>query len=387
MEPLLLALKWLRAQQPAMEQLLSELVNISSHTPDLDGNRQVADRYAAALRSLGGASLHIQLRAIQKCGPHVLARTPSSDATTLLIGHHDTVFPKAAFSGIREDGDLLRGPGVLDMKGGLVVIAFALGALEKAGALASVPLEVISVSDEEVGSPEGKQLVIDAAPRARRALVFESGRSGDLIITQRKGTGGLKAVATGKAAHAGNAHEEGRNAIWALSRFVDRAQSLTEYAAGITINVGTIAGGIGKNTVPEKAEALLDFRFVTLRDGDRVIAALGDAAREAAASVPGTQITLEGGVLRQPLERSAASAELAAAYGRAQAQSGLGSGESALLGGGSDANTASSLGVPAIDGLGPRGRGFHTTDEFIERATLMSKAEALTRFLIETASS
>ena len=384
MVPLEVALDWLRGQQLAMENLLFELVKISSHTPDVDGNRQVAERYAAALATLGGSALAVKLEPSRQFGPHVTARSTAHPPRTLLIGHHDTVFPRATFSGMREDGELLRGPGVLDMKGGLVVIAFALGALERAGVLANIPVSVISVSDEEIGSPEGKQLVMAAAREAARALVFESGRIGDLVITQRKGTAGMKVLATGKAAHAGNAHEEGCNAIWALARFIDRAQAMTDYAAGITVNVGAVSGGIGKNTVPEQAQALLDFRFVGNQDGEKMILALKEAARSAAASVPGTQIELEGGILRPPLERSAASAQLAAQYGQAQAQCGLGSAESGLLGGGSDANTASAAGVPAIDGLGPRGRGFHTTSEYIERKTLHEKAMALIHFLIAT---
>ncbi|HZS40721.1 MAG TPA: M20/M25/M40 family metallo-hydrolase, partial [Polyangia bacterium] len=224
-------------------------------------------------------------------------------------------------------------------------------------------------------------LVAEAARGASCALVFESGRVNDLIVTRRKGVGGMTATARGKAAHAGNVHHEGRNAIWALARFIDRAQQLTDYARGVTVNVGRIEGGIGKNTVPERAEALVDFRFVSTDDGPAVAAALERAAEEAAASVEGTTIALSGGVSRAPLVRSDASAALYAEYAACARASGLGDGESPLLGGGSDANTCAALGVPAIDGLGPRGKGFHTVDEYIERASLVPKAQALVRFL------
>jgi glutamate carboxypeptidase len=387
--PLETALDWLPAQAAHLEQLVAELVAVSSHTPDKAGNDEVASLYVGATRAITGGSGALEasvcLSPSGRFGHHALMTTRAgrgADAgAVLLLGHHDTVFPRATFEGFREDGALLRGPGVLDMKGGLAVIAFALGALEQAGVLDRVPLRVISVSDEEVGSPESRELIAEAARGASCALVFESGRMNDQIITRRKGVGGLTAIATGKAAHAGNLHHEGKNAIWAMARFIDRAQQLTDYARGVTVNVGRVEGGIGKNTVPELAEALVDFRFVARDDGPAVEEALRRAASEAAASVDGTTLALKGGVSRLPLERTDASAALYAEYAACARASGLGDGESPLLGGGSDANTCAALGVPAIDGLGPRGKGFHTVDEFIERASLVPKAQALVRFL------
>lgn len=378
------AIGWLGERGREMEAQLRRLVEVSSHTPDTKGNDQVADVYAELLGAVGGDALTVEARPSSsgRFGRHVVAHTKAAErGCVMLIGHHDTVFPKASFAGFREDGALLRGPGVLDMKGGLVVIAYAIGALAEVGLLPQVPLRVVSVSDEEVGSPEGRQLVLEAARGAQAALVFESGRQNDLVITQRKGTGGCTVVAEGKAAHAGNLHHEGRNAIWALARFIDRAQGLTDYERGVTVNVGKISGGIGKNTVPERAEALVDFRFNSREDGAAVEQALKAAAEAAAASLEGTRLTVAGGVARLPLARSDASQRLYAEYAACAKASGLGDGESALLGGGSDANTAAEAGVPAIDGLGPRGKGFHTTDEFIERATLVPKAQALVRYL------
>ncbi len=385
MLPLDAALQWLNERGPDMEELLAQLVEISSHTPDKAGNDEVAAAYAGAARALGRGALDgaVHLSPSGSYGHHVTLTTQAGRGAgvVLLLGHHDTVFPKATFAGFREDGELLRGPGVLDMKGGLVVIAFALGALAEAGLLARTPVRVVSVSDEEVGSPEGKLLVREAGNGAHAALVFESGRKDDLIITRRKGTGGLTVTAHGKGAHAGNLHHEGKNAIWTLARFIDRAQGLTDYDRGVTVNVGKISGGIGKNTVPDEAQALVDFRFIEAADGAELDASLRQAAGDAAASVPGTSVTVTGGVSRPPLQRTDASAQLAAEYGACATAAGLGCAESPLLGGGSDANTAAALGIPAIDGLGPRGRGFHTVDEFIERASLVPKAAALARFL------
>ena len=387
METLDKALAWLSQQQGAMERDLAELVEISSHSPDLDGVTRSAERYVAQLRALTGGALAggITPSKSGKYGAHVDMHNLTDDGArhdaVLLVGHHDTVFPKATFAGFREDGALLRGPGVLDMKGGLVVIAYALGALQHAGLLSRVGVQVVSVGDEEIGSPEGRDLVLGAAGRAASALVFESGRTGDQIVTRRKGIGAMTVVAHGKAAHAGNNHTDGVNAIWAMAEFIQRAQELTDYERGVTVNVGKVAGGIGKNTVPDRAEALVDVRFLTARDGEQLLGALRDAAEAAAARVFGARIDVQGGISRMPLEKTDASAALMAEYALAARQSGLGADEAPLIGGGSDANTVAAVGVPAIDGLGPRGKGFHTVDEFIERDTLIPKAAALVRFL------
>jgi glutamate carboxypeptidase len=381
------ALGWLAGEQAAMERLLQELVELSSHTPDIAGCTRVAERLALAMTALTGDALDggIEPSASGRHGAHLAFRSRAAGRPVLLIGHHDTVFPRATFAGYREDGALLRGPGVLDMKGGLVVVAFALGALARADLLARVPLRFVTISDEEVGSPEGGEVALREAAGASCALVFESGRAGDEIITRRKGLGGLTVTAHGKAAHAGNAHAQGANAIWALARFVDGAQRMTDYDRGVTVNVGRIAGGMGKNTVPDQAEAVVDLRFLTAPEGASLVERLRAVAAEAAAAVPGTRLDVTGGVTRLPLERTAASAALLSEYAACARASGLGDGESPIVGGGSDANTVSGVGVPAIDGLGPRGKGYHTTDEQIERASLVPKAAALVRFLARRA--
>ncbi len=222
-----------------------------------------------------------------------------------------------------------------------------------------------------------------AAGDAACGLVFEAGRANDAVVTRRKGTGSLVAVASGRAAHAGNLHHEGVNAIWALSRFVDRAQGLTDYARGTTVNVGRIEGGESRNTVPDTARAELDIRFVTTQDGEELLAELRRQALAATASIPGgAKLELTGGVARQPLVRTDLGAALLAEYAACARAAGLGATEAPLVGGGSDASTLSTLGIPCIDGLGPRGSGFHTRDEQIEVATLVPKAEAIARFLV-----
>ena len=376
------ALGWLQdARQVEMERDLRQLVDISSHTAHREGVTAVAHRLATLLGERC-TSLSVERTSSERFGDHVVARTPASGSRVLLVGHHDTVFPEKTFSGYVDDGALLRGPGVLDMKGGLVVMAYALAALDHAGVLAKMPIVLVSVSDEEVGSPEGRTILLPLCDGAKAALVFESGRQKDLIITQRKGTGAVNVTAKGKAAHAGNLHHEGVNAIWAISRFIDKAQRLTDYERGMTVNVGRVEGGMGKNTVPDRALAELDLRFVSSADGEHLLSSLKDACHAAATEVPGASVTMTGGLGRKPLERTAESVKLYELYRDCATMEGLGGDEAPLLGGGSDANTVAERGVPAIDGLGPRGKGFHTTDEQVERFSLLPKTRALVRALV-----
>jgi len=377
-------LEALRARRDEMTSLTRSWVEVNSFTANVAGVNRVGELLDE------GFDLRALKRKIWKSsrfGDHHLWLTDAADrpgaGTILLIGHHDTVFPPGVFEGWREADGRAVGPGTLDMKGGLAVIRAALAALDDVGALAAMPLAAVSVADEEVGSSDSAPHLTELATRtgAVAALVFESGREADQIVTRRKGTGAVKVIAQGRAAHAGNAHAEGRNAIWALARFVDHAQRLTAYEQGVTVNLGVISGATTKNTVPAGAQCDVDLRFETAAHRGALLADLEAAARRAEAEVQGTTLSIERGSLRPPLERTEASGRLCAEYLACQKAAGLGGEESPLVGGGSDANTVAAVGVPAIDGLGPRGRGFHTTSEYVELASFAPKAEALVRFL------
>lgn len=370
------------ARRQEMLALTRQWVEINSYTENVAGVNAVGEllRQAFALPALACT----QVASGDKYGEHLFWRTPAArrpDARPIvLVGHHDTVFPPGHFEGWREEGGRAIGPGVLDMKGGIAVIRTALAALDAAGVLAELPIVVAIVSDEEVGSPTSKPHLEAAARGAQCALVFESGRANDMIITRRKGTGAMTIVAHGTAAHAGNNLKDGRNALWAIAKFIDAAQQLTDFSRGVTVNVGQASGGTSKNTVPERAECTLDMRFETIADAETLVAALRAAADAAGAAV-GVRMEASGGARRLPLERTAASAALRDEYAACAQACGLGHGEAPLLGGGSDANTVAPLGVPAIDGLGPRGAGFHTLNEYAELDTFVPKAQALARFL------
>ncbi len=384
------AVKWLSEEAKAMETAVAELVSINSFTENVEGGQKV-ERMLEELFAIDGLVSKRVASSTGKFADHLVVRSTDdkpNGAPIAMVGHLDTVFPPGTFEGFKRDGDIARGPGVLDMKGGLVVVAWALKALARTGLLPQLPgVRVVVVSDEEVGSPEGQAIIRDAIQGAESALVFESGRKNDLVITRRKGTGSLFVIAHGKAAHAGNAHRDGVNALWALAKFVDGVQELTDYDKGITVNVGKITGGTSKNTVPDRAEALVDFRFETRADGEALIEQMRAVAEASANAVAGARIELQGGIARLPLERTDASVRLMEAYGACARASGLGAGEAGLIGGGSDASTSGAMGIASIDGLGPRGIGFHTKDEQIEVVTLVQKAQALARLLASLASS
>jgi glutamate carboxypeptidase len=375
-ERVAIGLSWLAGQRLAMQRLLERLVRQSSFTGDAHGVNAVGSIIDAELTRIGVKALRIPSA---RYGDHLYFETTGHGVPVFLVGHADTVFPRRTFDGFEVQGDVARGPGAFDMKGGLVVAVFALEALARAALLRHIAVRGMVVSDEEVGSPDSQPHLRSRAAGSSCALVFESGRPNDAIVTHRKGVASLQVEARGVGAHSGNEHAKGRNAIWALARFVDRAQSLTDYARGVTVNVGVFQGGTTKNTVPDLATAEVDLRYTTEEDGEVAYRALEAAAREAAPE--GTQIDLARTSWRPPMVRSPASAALARVYGLCQEESGLGSGEAPLSGGGSDACTTSAMGIPTLDGLGPRGSGFHTTEERVELASLVPKASALVRFL------
>ena len=374
------ALTWLSGQRGAMESLLERLVAQNSFTANRHGVEAVANLAAGQLRSL---ALDVEVRASARFGPHVLFAGRAGGAPVFLLGHTDTVYPPGTFEAYRREGDRAVGPGAFDMKGGLVVLLFGLAAAKRAQLLERLPLRGILVADEEAGSPESQPLTREHALGSCCALCFESGRPADLIITRRKGVGSVAVHSRGVAAHAGNEPEKGRSAIWSLARFVDRAQALADPPRGVAVNVGVISGGTTKNTVPAAARCEVDLRFERREDGQRLVEALGRIAAEAA--IPGTSLQVERASWREPLEETPASAALARSYGECQRESGLGAGEAPLAGGGSDACTLGAMGVPTIDGLGPRGKGFHTHEEEVDLASLLPKAAALVRFLARRA--
>jgi glutamate carboxypeptidase len=364
------------------------LVEQPSHTyerEDVEAAASLLDAMAASV----GLTVERHPATDPQFADHRVYRTPAcglGDRSLALVGHIDTVFPRSmGFFGFERDGNTARGPGTLDMKSGLSAVFFALRALPPE-AMARLPLRVVVVTDEEVGSPSSAELYAQLAPRLTAALVFEAGRKGDQIVVARKGSARATVQVRGREAHSGNNHKDGVNAIHALSLLVPRLEALTDYDQGLTVNVGTFHGGTAKNTVPGSAECVMDVRFERLTDVARFEQALAEIA---STPLPGrlasAEVTARFDLARPPMEASPQSTALRVRYEAHAARAGLATGAAPLQGGGSDANLLAADGVPCIDGLGPYGQFFHQREEWCSLSSLERRTTALADFLADWA--
>jgi glutamate carboxypeptidase len=366
-------LDWLAPRRTEMEALLARLVDIDSWSRDKAGTDAVADALAEVLAADDIATHRVKG---ERFGDVLKAELPgrTGGAPVLLMGHRDTVFPTGTVANrpFGRDGDTAFGPGVADMKGGLVVATFVLRALKAAGGL-DFPVVGLFTGDEEIGSPEGRAAIEATARGARAAFNCEPGRASGNVVTARKGGITLDIRVTGRAAHSGVAHADGASAIGALAAKIVRLHALTDYEAGITTNVGVIRGGQSHNTVADLAEAELDIRFVAVDQLDGILA--GIDAILAAEDVSGTVATATRGPLFMPLEERH-SADLFARYRAAAERVGFAVG-CEFTGGCADSGFTAALGVPSLCGLGPVGGKAHTAEEFCRLETLVPRAQAL----------
>jgi len=356
-------------RNPEMIALLKKLVEIESPS----NNKAAVDRVGAFLADefqRAGAQLEIVPNTIT--GNHLIARWGTGPGGILLMHHMDTVFPLGTLENMPfyEKDDRLFGPGVLDMKGGIVVSLTAITALRAAGELTH-PVTMLVTSDEEIGSDTSRDLIIRLASSAALVLVMESGLVDGSLKTWRKGVGDFLVKVKGRAAHAGGAHQDGRNAIEELAHQVLAIQKMTDYDKGTTLNVGVIKGGTVSNVVPDEAIAEVDFRIVIPEEAERISKAM-HALRPVTAD---TTLEVSGGLNRPPMPNDAImkatfeKASMLAATVGLQIKAG-GSG------GGSDGNFVAPLGIPLLDGMGTYGEGMHSEREYIftrsltERATL-----------------
>lgn len=368
------ALAWLAGRRGAMQAALATLVDIDSHSFDKPGTDRVAQAMQGWLQADGIAAEH---RGAVQEGDVLIARLPGSQpaaAPVVLMGHRDTVFPTGTVAERpwRVEGERGYGPGVSDMKAGLVLQCHVLMAL---GRLPPLPFPVIGLftADEEIGSRNGRIAIEAHARGARAAFNAEPGRVSGNVVTERKGGANFRLQVTGRAAHAGMNHADGASAIETLARKIQALHALTDYGAGITTNVGLVAGGLSSNTVAPQAEARLDVRFCTLHQREQLFSRILDVVR--APGVPGTEARCEQTSEFLPLEPRW-SAELMARYQAGAAQVGFGV-EGEFTGGCSDAGFTASLGIPTLCGVGPVGAKAHTDAEYCCLDTLVPRAQAL----------
>ena len=357
--------------------LLRRLVEIQSGSRNKPG----LDRMAAAMAdALGEVLPEVRTLPFADRGDMVQAMTAPAargERGIVLVGHMDTVFPAdTSFTAYREDETRCCGPGVYDMKGGLVVALYALKALDSLGLLADMPVTVLCNSDEEIGSPASRPWIEGHARGALAALVFEGGGSGRDVVTGRKGRLGLRLTVRGKAGHAAKGGPKA-SAILEMAHKIIALEKLNGVAEA-TLNVGLVSGGIGPNTVPEEAVAEIDVRY----PDPRAQALVEEAVAEIAArrSVPGTSAELSPTTGRPAMPQTEGNRHLYAVAREQARRFGYELPEE-LRSGVSDANFIGALGVPVLDGLGPVGDLDHSDQEFILKDSLAERA-ALTAAII-----
>jgi glutamate carboxypeptidase len=299
----------------------------------------------------------------------------------LLIGHMDTVFDAGTVARrpFRLDGNIATGPGVTDMKAGLLA---GLYAIEAIGDLPFERLTFIANPDEETASPSSTPHIRAAAADADVALVLECGRANGNIVSARKGIADLELVVHGRAAHAGIEPEKGRHAILEAARIVREVQDLNGAWPGVTFNVGTIRGGTRPNVVPERCRLEVEARSITGTGLDTAIEAVRDVSSRT--SIEETTVNVDVEYMWRPMEKTehtAWLAERAKAVGRRLALEF----DDQLTGGASDANTTSGMGVPTLDGLGPVGGNDHSPSEYLEVDSIVPRTAMLAGLLLEIA--
>jgi len=299
----------------------------------------------------------------------------------MVLGHYDTVYSSGALSKMpfRVTGGKAYGPGVFDMKAGIVQALFALKTLQETQATLPRRLVFLWTSDEEIGSDSSRKLIEAEARRSDAVFVLEPslGPRG-LIKTARKGVGEAEIIVHGRASHAGLAPQEGINAIHELARQLTRVQEWNDPRRGVTVNADVIEGGIRVNVIAERARAVLDLRALRIADMRRLERRL-HALRPV---LPGARLEIRGGFNRMPLERKFSAALFVKAKSLAK-QMGLSLGE-CTAGGGSDGNLTAALGVPTLDGLGAVGHGAHSRDEHILINTMPVRSALLAALLLNS---
>lgn len=368
------ALDWLGSQRGAMQAALATLVNIDSNSFDKPGTDRVVQAMLGWLQADGIEAEH---RSAVQEGDVLIARLPGSQpsaAPVVLMGHRDTVFPTGTVAGRpwRVEGDRGYGPGVSDMKSGLVLQCYVLMALRR---LPALPFPVIGLftADEEIGSRNGRIAIETQARGARAAFNAEPGRVSGNLVTSRKGGANFHIQVTGRAAHAGMNHADGASAIEMLARKIQAPHALTDYPAGITTNVGLVSGGLSSNTVAPQAQATLDVRFCTLHQREQLFSRILGVVAEP--GIPGTEAHVEQTSEFLPLETRWSDA-LLARYQASASRVGFDV-DGEFTGGCSDAGFTASLGIPTLCGVGPVGAKAHTDAEYCCLDTLVPRAQAL----------
>ena len=372
-------LQYLQGQREEMIRLLGSMVRVESPS-DVPGTQsEIREIIATELEQLGFRVYRIPGR---NSGGMLYACCPTrirGSKAQLMLGHYDTVWPLGTLENMpfEVDGDTIRGPGVFDMKGGITQILLALQTLRHFGIDPKVSPAIFLNSDEEIGSRESGRYISALAPHMDRVFVLEPslGTEG-LLKTARKGIGRFTITVKGEAAHAGLDPGAGASAILELSHVIQSLFALNDFDKGITVNVGTIDGGLRPNVVAPESQAAVDVRVSTMEEAEGITASILGIKP----AIPGTSLNIEGHFGRLPMERTSSNRQLwQLAY---QLGSELGFElKQGLAGGGSDGNTTS-LYTATLDGMGPVGDGAHARHEYLQISKTLERTALLSLLLI-----
>jgi glutamate carboxypeptidase len=373
-------LKLLSDREQEMFTLLQKMVLIQSGTHNkkgVDRVGQLVEKYLADL------PLNCKRIEQKQLGDHLVFTTPAAGLRKyiLITGHMDTVFPEDTdFNWYREDTTKIYGPGVIDMKGGLVVTMSAVRALADTGLLEQIPLVLVFNSDEEIGSPTSIPLIEKLARGACCALVTECGGLEGQVVTGRRGKTGYRLDVHGRAGHAAFTDGDKASAILELCRLVPELENLNDTKTGQVVNVGVIEGGVGQNSVAEHAGALIDSRFCSIEQGEtleREILQLTTVSR-----TPGTRSQISVTNRRPVMVQSAANQKLYTIIRQQAGKLGIRISDEVRQGC-SDASNIAGQGVPVVDGLGPVGEHDHSDREYMIKDSLPARCRLLAASILE----
>jgi glutamate carboxypeptidase len=358
---------------------LRQMVNIDCGSMTPDGVNRVADLCEARF-SAGGWSVertaYVPSEGQAQLGDLVIGRIEGSGgASVLLVGHMDTVFDEGTVAErpFRIEGDRARGPGVSDMKGGLLAGFAAVEALQAAGA-GFGRITYVCNPDEEIGSPFSRPVIASLAPQHDVAFVLEGARENGDIVSARKGVTDYDLIVRGRAAHAGVEPERGRSAILQAAHLVIALQALNGRWPGVTVNVGVAAGGTRPNVVPAECRLQVDLRAPALQTLEEAEAEITRIC--AGTVVPDTEVEVVGHGWHRPMEKGEAAQRLVDLAIATAAELGVEL-RDAATGGASDANTISAAGTPTIDGLGPIGGDDHAPAEWLDLTSVVPRVTLL----------
>lgn len=372
-------LAFFRDRTPQMVARLKQFVQHESPT----SSKRHVDAFGVLLVDLCrelGAEVTIHPRKTVGDVPIATWNADAPGKPILLVAHMDTVWPAGTLETmpVREEPDVLYGPGALDMKGGIVVALEAIGGLIERGELPQRPITLFLNSDEETGSLFTRDLIHATAREAGLVLVLEPAAEGEALKTWRKGIARYDVETQGRASHAGNAPEAGINAVIEAAHQALAIHALNDLPNGTSASVTLISGGMASNVIPEHATLAVDVRFLKPSEAERVDKAITGLQPV----LPGAGVRVTGGIDRGPMERNE---QMIRCYQQARAiaaRLGLELREDGS-GGASDGNFTAAMGIPTLDGLGPGGIGMHAKHEQVHIRTLHRRAALLAQMLID----